>query len=270
MSDEFVSLFDFHPEERANPPTLPGTQIDAIDRESPLPLYHQLYLILLRKIQQKEWHPDEAISTEKELSQNYQISRATVRQAIQQLVDEGYLYRRHGLGTFVCKPRVRHGPQRPFGLTGYLRAHGLEPGWRLLNMEPVAPPSKVVDALGMRQDEQALRILRLRLADQEVIGVHTCYIPYPLAEQIQPEHMEVGEDSLYYLKHFLHISVSETHRTLQAISADEEDSKLLKVSETTPLLLINRLVIDPERGPVEHLRAVYRGDRFEYYVHLEH
>lgn len=270
MSDEFVSLFHFYPKERVGKEMPSESQLRVIDRKSPLPLYHQLYLILLSKIKKMEWQPDDAIYTEKELSQNYQISRATVRQAIQQLVDEGYLYRRQGLGTFVCKPRVRHGPQRPFGLAGYLQAHGIEPGWRLLGMAPVTPPGKVAQALGLGQDEQALRIVRLRLADQEVIGVHTCHVPYPLAEQIQPEHMGVGEDSLYYLKHFLDVIVSETHRTLQAISADEEDSRVLQVPETTPLLLIQRVAIDPEKGPIEHLRAVYRGDRFEYYVHLEH
>lgn len=272
VGEEYVTLFDFRTAEakEKDVQTLTARRIRTVSRDSPVPLYYQLYQLLLGKIEAGVWQPDEAIPTEKELGQQYDVSRATVRQALQQLVADNYLYRRHGLGTFVAKPKMRHGPQRPFGITGYLRTHGLEPGWRLLDLEVVRPPQPVAVALGLPKNEEALRIRRLRLADHEAIGVHTVYVPFPLAERIKAEHMLQGDSSLFYLEEFLGITLSESHRIIQAASADEDEAQLLDMGTDCPLLLVLRITIASDGQPVEYLRAAYRGDRFEYYVHLEH
>lgn len=241
-----------------------------IRRNDPLPLYYQLYRLLLEKMQSGVWSPGFAISTEKELAEQYDLSRATVRQAIQQLVSDGYLVRRQGLGTFVAKPKLRHGPQRDFGLTGYLRLHGLRPGWTLLHKSKVIPPPSASAALALRESEPALEIIRLRLADDEAIGIHTVYVPYPLAERIRDEFLTVGESSMYYLKQELGVTVSESHRYIEAASAEEAEAELLRVSVDSPLLVIHRITIDADGRQVEYMRAAYRADRFEYYVHLEH
>lgn len=270
VGESHTTLFDFGPETTPDVSTSTTPRIQEIDRRSPLPLYHQLYQILLHRIEAGEWKPDEAIPTEKELSQEYDVSRATVRQALQQLVSDNCLYRRHGLGTFVAKPKMRHGPQRPFGITGYLRAHGLQPGWHLLGMGKVIPPRPVAVALGSASNEEVLEIRRLRLADDEAIGVHTVYVPFPLAERIRPDHMIQGDSSLYYLEHILGVTLSESHRIIQAVPCDEDDAELLNSSTDCPLLIVLRITIGADGRPLEYLRAAYRGDSFEYYVHLEH
>lgn len=242
----------------------------AIDRTSPIPLYYQLYQFMVGMLESGKWEPGALIPGEMELSQEFELSRTTVRQALLQLVNEGYLSRRRGLGTVVAKPKLRHGPQRDLGITGYLRARGLRPGWQLLGMEPVIPSKRVAAAIGVPEKQKVLRVRRLRLADDEVIGIHTVYVPYPLADSIRDEYMTAGESSLHYLQEFLKVSLSETHRYIEAIPADETAAELLKVDEDTPLLVIRRITINAEGQPVEYLHAAYRGDRFEYYVHLEH
>ncbi len=257
-------LFDFRAQAEK-----PGA-VEQVDRASPIPLYYQLYQVLLAKILRSEWQSGAAIPTEKELSEQYDLSRTTVRQALQQLVLDGYLLRRQGQGTFVTSPKVRHGPQRPFGLTGYLHAHGLRPGWRLLGMDRLQPPAEIAAALGIGEEEQVLQVRRLRLADDEPIGLHTVYIPFPLAEQVREEHLLQGETSLYYLQDSLGVAVSESHRLIEAIPASAGQAKLLNTVPNAPLLLIRRTAIGADGHPVEYLQAVYRGDRFEYYVHIEH
>ncbi len=242
---------------------------DGIDRASPLPLYHQLYQVLLAKIAKGEWKPGATTPTEKDLSAQYALSRTTVRQALQQLERDGYLTRRQGQGTFVTQPKMRHGPQRPFGISGYLREHGLQPGWRLLGMERTQPPAKVAAALGLPDKNEVLCVRRLRLADDEVIGLHTTYIRFPLADQIKPEAMTEGDSSLYYLES-LGVTLSESHRIIEAVAARKDEANLLKVKEGSPLLMIQRTTIGADGKPVELLHAVYRGDRFQYYVHFEH
>lgn len=242
----------------------------SIDRDSPIPLYYQLYALLVTKIASGDLKPDTLFPSEKELSEQYDLSRTTVRQALQQMVSDEYLYRRQGLGTFVAKPKLRHGPQRDLGITGYLRAHGLKPSWRLVEMKPVIPPRHPALALGVTDTEQVLEITRLRLAADEVIGLHTLYVPFPLAESIQEGHMVAGESSLFYLQNILQLSLIESHRVIQAIPASQIEAELLGVEIDSPLLLIQRTTIAADGHPVEYMRAVYRGDRFEYYVYLEH
>ena len=270
--DGYTFLFDFASAPGLNAPARFQLAITEIDRNNPLPLYHQLYQILLKRIGDREWPPNEALPTEKELGERYDVSRATVRSALQKLVSDGYLYRRQGTGTFVAQPKVRHGPQRSAGLTGYLRARGLEPGWKLLGMERVLPGRRVATGLQIGEDQEVLDIHRLRLADEEVIGVHHCYVIYPLAAKIEPEYMTEGDNSLSYLTEHLNVSFSESHRIIEAVQPDRELIDLLQLSadNVCPLLVIHRVTIATDGTPVEYLHASYRGDRFEYYVHMEH
>lgn len=241
-----------------------------IDKESPVPLYYQLKQLLLEQIEAGIWRPDEAFPTEKELQERYDLSRTTVRQAVIELVSEGYLYRQRGKGTFVARSKVRHGPQRPYGLSGYLRAHGLKPGWKLLSMDRALPPKKVAQALELTKGDDVLQIRRLRLADDEVIGLHTIYVPFPLASEITAEDMIARDSSLAYLEEGHGITLSETHRIIEAVPANEEEADLLGVELGSPILLVQRTTIAADGRPVEYLKAAYRGDRFEYYIHFEH
>ena len=246
------------------------TAAGKLDRSSPVPLYHQLYTILLLKIESGEWKSGELIPTEKALSEQYGLSRITVRQSIQILVADGMLSRQQGRGTFVTKLKLRHGPQRAFGLTGYLRAHGLKPGWRRLQVAKVKASRKVATFLGLSENQLVMEIRRLRLADDEVIGLHMAYLPYPLAESVKEEYLTQGDSSLYYLEVLMGIPLSESNRIIEAVPASESEAKLLKVRPGAPLLQIQRITNGADGHPLEFLRAVYRGDRFEYYVHLKH
>jgi GntR family transcriptional regulator len=264
-------------EERKNPLLLevqpepaPFHGDSRVDRDDPVPLYHQLYRILLDKITSGVWKPGDLIPSEKELGQQYQLSRITIRQTLQQLAADGYLSREQGRGTFVSQPKIQHGPEGSFGLTGYLRAHGYIAGWRLLSMEKAEPPEKIRSLLQMKEGQLALLIRRFRLADQDVIGLHRVYVPFPIAVGVKREYLELGESSLHYMEECMGMTLSHSHRSVSAIPAAEREASLLGVSVGFPLLQIERTTFGADEMPVEYLRAVYRGDRFEYYLRLEH
>ncbi|MGE5262831.1 MAG: GntR family transcriptional regulator [Acidobacteriota bacterium] len=241
-----------------------------VNRDDPVPLYHQLYRILLEKITLGVWKPGDLIPSEKDLGEQFHLSRITIRQTLHQLAADGYLSRQQGRGTFVSQPRIQHGPEGAFGLTGYLRAHGYAAGWRLLSMEKVMPPEKVQSILKLEDDQPVLMIRRFRLADEDVIGLHRVYVPFPLAEGVKPEYLNQGESSLHYMEECMGLALSHSHRSVSAIPASEREANLLSVSVGYPLLQIERTTIGMDDMPVEYLRAVYRGDRFEYYLRLEH
>src|ERR1700730_2660341 len=103
-----------------------------LERSNPLPLYYQLKEVLKQQIQAGHLAPHTAIPSEPELVAQYHVSRATVRQALTELVHEGLLYRQHGNGTFVCEPRVQETVSELSSFSEEIRSRGQRPGGLLL------------------------------------------------------------------------------------------------------------------------------------------
>jgi GntR family transcriptional regulator len=126
--------------------------MDRINRNSKLPLYHQLYEILRSNITRGEWQPGDMIPPESELIDRYQVSRTTVRQVLDMLVNEGLIYRQRGRGTFVAHPTVEQALVRIISFTEDMRQRGFKPG------------------------EELARLERLRLADDEPMSIEDSYL----------------------------------------------------------------------------------------------
>jgi GntR family transcriptional regulator len=237
-----------------------------IDRSSPIPLYYQLKQILLEKIEQAEWTPDEPIPSEQKLQETYGLSRTTVRQALDDLVIEGYLNRYRGRGTYLAQPKVADEPSSGLDLQKYMALQGIRLGWRVLDQQWLEPPAFVRSALRLEPGAQVYCLRRLRLADDGPIGYHCAYTPRPFAEQIDHSALTEGE-SLTYLRK-LDLGPIRVHRTLEAVAAAHDDQDLLGLEQSAPVLQLDRLVTDEADAPIEFLRARYRGDRFKYQITL--
>src|SRR5260370_17742489 len=114
-----------------------------LERSNPLPLYYQLKEVLKQQIRAGHLAPHTAIPSEPELVAQYHVSRATVRQALTELVHEGLLYRQHGRGTFVCEPRVQqHTISELTSFSEELRRRGKQPGgmFFFIDLLPVSQP----------------------------------------------------------------------------------------------------------------------------------
>src|SRR6059058_1119123 len=107
--------------------------MNAIYRNSPLPLYFQLKEIMRERIRSDEWKPGDLIPSERELSEKYGISRMTARQAITELVNEGLFYREQGKGTFVSHLKISQQLIRLTGFTEDIRARGQRPDTKVLS-----------------------------------------------------------------------------------------------------------------------------------------
>src|SRR5437764_8768252 len=170
-----------------------------LERSNPPPLYYQLKEVLKQQIRAGHLAPHTAIPSEPELVSQYHVSRATVRQALAELVHEGLLYRQHGKGTFVCEPRVQQPLTELTSLTNELRRRGKHPGGLLLLSELVRGSETVRQRLALTDTEQAIRLERLRTADSKPIAYEIDYLPYPRAAAIYQRVKEVADASLYNL-----------------------------------------------------------------------
>ena len=236
----------------------------ALDRSSHIPLYIQLKQILLERIKQCEWQAGERIPSEARLEETYDLSRITVRQALAALVQDGYLDRQRGRGTFVTQPKFMHDPAKRLALTDTMLEQGIQPGWRVLSANWTDSPKALADKL--RAKGKWFCIQRLRLANNEAIGYHLAFVPEALTPYLNKDLFEEG-GSLHYLKDVPDFQASKAERTLEALEADKEIAKQLNIKPNKPILRIERTT-KLKGQTVEYMQASYRGDRFKYHIDL--
>lgn len=235
-----------------------------------VPKYHQLYEILRQQIEEGLWKPHEAIPPERELESRYNVSRTTVRQALNMLVAKNFLYRAHGKGTFVARPKRQYSLQLLLSFTDELRMRGLEPGQRLLSLGREKPSAEVRKQLELPSTVlDVLKIERLRLADNEPIGIHTAYLPLSADQELTESDFE-EEGSLYtLLEANFNLIVAEADEIIEATIADEREATLLEVPVASPLLLVERTTWSHLRRPMEFVKMLYRADHYTYATHMK-
>jgi len=239
-----------------------------INRHERVPLYCQLRSVILERIENGELKPNSPIPSETELVKQYGLSRTTVRQAINELVREGYIYRRKGKGTFVSRPKMQHGLRKLTSFSEDMLSRGLRPTSKVLEFGRVVPCSRVVSMLEMETGEEVYRIVRLRLADGEPVGLQESYVRVGPDQVITQEDIG-GEASLYgLLESRFNLQLNEANESVEASLADPGEARLLGVRKGAPLLLRERVTYALEGEPVEFVRTLYRADRYKYLVHL--
>jgi GntR family transcriptional regulator len=239
-----------------------------LERSNPLPLYYQLKEVLKQQIQAGHLAPHTAIPSEPELVAQYHVSRATVRQALTELVHEGLLYRQHGRGTFVCEPRVQQNLSELTSFSEELQRRGKRPGGLLLVSELVRGSPIVRGQLRLTDEEQVVRLERLRTADETPVAYEIDYLPYPRAAGVYQRAKEIAEGSLYTLmtSEGLHPYIAE--QTLKADSASAREADLLRISPQEPGIRLLCTTFDETGAPVEYTEAFYPGSQYEFRLTL--
>jgi GntR family transcriptional regulator len=239
-----------------------------IDPYNAVPKYHQLAGILRKKINDGDWPPQSPIPSERQLETLYSVSRPTIRQAIELLIHEGYLYREHGKGTFVMPQKLQKGLLELTSFSEDLLKRGIKPGQQILEMAYETAPEEVIRKLELPEGTKALRILRVRFGDDIPIGLQTSYVVLKPDQLITREELEeVG--SLYkILQEKLHIIPWAADETLEVTLATKEEADLLQVKVGAPLLINERVLWSQERKAVEFVKILYRGDRYRYTMRL--
>lgn len=240
-----------------------------IDPANIIPKYYQLANILREKIQNGEFAAQDSIPSERQLEEQYNLSRPTIRQAIDLLERQGYLYRIHGKGTFVSPPKLQKGILELTSFSEDMRSRGLEPGQRILEYGYVKPSAKIAKQLGLNaQNALVLRIRRVRLGNDEPIGLQDSYLALEKDQVITREEIEQKGSIYTILQQKFGIFPTEADETLEVTLASPDEAELLQIPVGSPLLLNERVLWSQDRKAIEFVSILYRGDRYKYLVRL--
>jgi GntR family transcriptional regulator len=236
-----------------------------IDKTSPLPLYHQLTEALLSMIRDGELKEGDLIPTEREIGEKFQVSRITVRRAIDELVRDGYLITHQGKGTFVARAKIQRHMTRMMSFSEEMTGEGHRPGSRLLSLRHEKAGGHVGPALRVSAESWVWVVERLRLADDEPMCVSLAYLNLPPNVALTPAELQ-QEVSLWSALEKKGIQLARSAETIQAVAACEREAELLGVDVGAPLLLVEGVVYSDQDLPVEYHQIHNRGDRYTYSV----
>ncbi len=237
-----------------------------LQAEAGLPLYRQLKLWLLERIHSGEWPQETALPSERRLSAMLHISRATVRQAVDELEREGWLAKKRGKGTFVAPVKVEQPLARLSGFTANMRQAGVEPSSKVLKAELEEPSARVARALQLPPGSVVAIITRLRLADGEPLMIERSHLNYALTPRLL-EHDLSG--SLYsVLTEIYRLKLATGEESLEVVGAEPWMARMLEVSGGAPLLYTERVVADEKGTPLEFAQRYARADKCRFRVAL--
>jgi GntR family transcriptional regulator len=238
-----------------------------LDRRSPIPLYHQLSQSLLAQITNGEFKAGDTLPPERELTQAFDVSRITVRRAIDELENEGYVRRVQGKGTFVAPPRIQRGILKLTSFSEDIAALGMEPGSKLLTLRREPAQRRVARELHLGEEATVWFVERLRFADSDVIGLNLSYLSLPADVTLTREELE-EEPSLWKVLAEKGIVLSEADKVIGAIAAEDWHAELLDVRERTPLLQVEGVAYSDHGEPIEFHQIITRADRYKYHLHV--
>lgn len=239
-----------------------------LERSNPLPLYYQLKEVLKQQIRSGHLAPHTAIPSEPELVSSYQVSRATVRQALSELVHEGLLYRQHGKGTFVCEPRIQRSVSELTSLTEEIRRQGKHPAGLLVVSELVRGSETVREQLALVDIEQIIRLERLRTADGSPIAYEIDYLPYPRAANVYRRAKEVADGSLYSLMISEGLNPYIVEQNIKAGLASAREAEVLHISPGEPGLRCTSTTFDLTGSPIAYSETFFPGTQFDFHMTL--
>jgi GntR family transcriptional regulator len=235
-----------------------------INRESPVPLHHQVRNYLLGCMERGELLPGQKLLQEREYAARFGISLAPVRQAILDLVKEGYLYRVPGRGTFVREQKVEEKISILSSFTESMRAKGLSAVLRVVELRIDKAPA-VVSLIPETQDQQFVFLQRVALIEGTAMALLTSYLPSRLVPGL--ESLDLNGQSLYRtLEERYGIVLARAESSIEVVRCRGTQSIVLGVPQGTPMLQVEGKTYDVKDQFVEFAQVLYRADRFRFTI----
>ncbi len=236
-----------------------------INKYSNVPLYSQLKNLIIDKIATGEYREESKIPSEQEFCEQYDISRPTVRQAISELTNNGYLYKEKGKGTFVAKTKSKVDIKNFTGFTDSI-LDSQDPGQhdimsiRAIKLNEATCLEAVFGAQNYPQSSEFAEIKFLTADLNSVLSYNVSYIPLLLFPEII-EDIKAKKPSYDILRGKYPLLPVKTKSTIEVIYTDQSEAQFLQVQTGHPLIRIENLLYSKSGQLVEFVIAKYRADK---------
>lgn len=229
------------------------------------PIYKVIENDIKLKINQGELKSGDLVPSENELKDQYNVSRMTVRQALNNLVNDGYLFRHKGKGTFISQRKIEKNIHGVRSFTEEMAATGRKVSNKILSFERVEATADIADKLFLNEGDEVIHVERVRYGNNIPVLFEQLYIPGNLFKTIAKENLQ---GSFYkYLENELGMQISYCIQSIEAISADSKVSVALEVNKNVPTLLIVRNTFLSNGRPFEYVKSFYRADQYKFVQH---
>ena len=233
-----------------------------------VPLHTQLRDVLRARILDGEYPQGGQMPSESELGALFRVSRITVRQALGDLQKEGLIFKIHGKGTFVAKPKTFQNVSTLQGLAESMTDRGFEVINRLLSFKFIAADKLVAERLKLAEGEEVVEIKRVRLINREPVSLEITYLPKGLGERLEKADL-VTRDIFLILENDCALTLGHADLAIDAVLADSDLTQALEVEPGSPIMRIVRLTHDASGQPLDFEHLYYRGDAFQYRLRID-
>ena len=232
-----------------------------IDFKSKVPLYFQLKEQIKKNILKGEYKEGDLIPSEREFSNNYELSSTTIRRALNDLVQENFLDRKAGKGTFVRRRKVKRDLRKVLGFTKNMTEMGLTPTTKVLSQKVVTPNEFARERLRLKKTAKVVRLERLRLADDVPMMLETRYIRTDLCPGIEREKLSSSLWRTFEDKYGRKPNRHSQGMTIATVSGHA--ASLLTLNDNSLVFMIKGVTYVQDHEPIECEESLYRSDKYE-------
>ena len=234
-----------------------------IKKQSHIPYYAQLADILREIIQDSlSGNRTELLPSENELVVTYQVSRATVRQALNLLEREGLVHKVKGKGTYISKHRVRYPLTKLVPTTEDMQRRGWIAGVKVLSFEEIKTHSPITESLEIDPGDKVYELCRLRLGNDQPVGLQWAYLPVKICPGLIEYNLTTSLTQV--MEEVFGLVFWSAHEFLRARLPTSFEAQHLQIPTKLPVIYMERITFTPEGKPVEFLQSVWRSDKYEY------
>lgn len=238
-----------------------------LNKSSKEPLYLQLYNIFKSKIDNGILEVGWQLPSENTLSEDYGVSRATVRQTLSELEKQGYIYKERGKGSFVSIRPFQQDLDNFYNFSDEIKKYGKVPKYSLISFEKVKASEEIQKVMKLGEDSIVYKFEIIRKIENEPILFETTYLPIERFEDFQEENLD--KKALYkILKNEYAVKFTEAEQTFYPILADKSIIEYFGVDSPIACMKVERISYEGERV-VEYTIAIVKGEKFRYKVKLE-
>ncbi|RDJ99255.1 GntR family transcriptional regulator [Paraburkholderia lacunae] len=232
------------------------------------PLYEQIKAELRARILSGTYAAHTQMPSENDLCAMFSVSRITVRQALGDLQKEGLVFKLHGKGTFVAKPKAFQNVSALQGFAEAMSSMGYEIVNLLKHIRFIPATARIASRLSLPEGAKVAEIQRVRLLNREPVSLEVTWVPEALGKRLASADL-VTRDIFLILENDCGVPLGHADVSIDAILADDEIVEALNVEEGSPVLRIERLTHDVDGTPIDYEYLYFRGDAFQYRFRID-